>query len=436
MELSTAQLATWWGQFHDPLLSAMVSQALSQNLDLATALARVGQARAAAQAAGAQLYPTVDLTASASRQRQSLQSPLGSLARDFPGYDRNQKELSAGAVASWELDLAGGLRRGAEAASAAAEAEAAAHSGTRISVVAEVVDTYVQVRGYQARLAVADDQINTDQQLLELVKLRQRLGDADEREASQADALLKQALASVPLLRIGLEAQLNRLDVLLGQQPGTGASQLAKGSAIPEAPPVAASISPTEVLRRRPDVISAERRLAATNARIGQSLAEYYPQVSLSGALGFDSITGHHLFTSNALQPSIAGLVRWRLFDFGKIDAEVAAAKGADAEALAQYRQAVLLAAEDVENALLALTQTELRRDQLAEQVQALTRARNLSETAYKAGAIPLTDVLNANRELLFARDSLNATQASAAQAAVRVYRAIGGGWDRNSVVL
>lgn len=425
-----AELALWWNDFHDPALTTVVSRALAQNLDLAASMARVEQARAAARAAGAQLYPTVDFDGSATRQRQSLQSPLGALGRNLPGYDRNQKELTAGASASWEIDLAGGLRRGAAAAGAEAQAAEALHAGTRVTVVAEAADAYMQIRGYQARLKVAGDQIDTDERLLALVNLRRRLGDVDEREVAQAQALLKQARASVPPLRIGLESQLNRLDVLMGDQPGTGVVRLAAVSAIPTLAPVSGSIAPSDVLRRRPDIIAAERRLAATNERIGQAIADYYPKVSLSGALGFDSISGQHMFTSDAFQPSIGGLVRWRLFDFGKIDAEVAQAKGANAQALAEYRLAVLKACEDVENALVTLSQTEQRNQELVGEVDALSRARDLSETAYKAGAIPLTDVLDANRQLLDARDGLSSTQADSARAAVSLFRAIGGGWE------
>jgi NodT family efflux transporter outer membrane factor (OMF) lipoprotein len=429
-QTASPELATWWTGFHDPVLVSIVNQALAQNLDLAASLARVEQSRAAARGAGAELYPTLDFDGSATRQRQSLQSPLGSLGRNLPGYDRNQKELVAGTQASWEIDLAGGLRRGAAAARAQAEAAEAEHAGTRISVVAEAADAYMQIRGYQARLAVANEQVSTDERLLALVSLRQRLGDADEREAAQAQALLKQARASIPLLRIALEAQFNRLDVLMGNQPGTGAAQLATVVSIPELPTVRNSIAPADVLRRRPDIIAAERRLAAANERIGQAVADYYPKVSLSGALGFDSISGQHMFTGSAFQPSIGGLVRWRLFDFGKIDAEVAQARGADAQSLAEYRLAVLRACEDVENALIARSQTEVRNDELSGEVTALTRARDLSESAYKSGAITLTDVLDANRELLTARDALNATQADSARAAVSLFRSIGGGWD------
>jgi NodT family efflux transporter outer membrane factor (OMF) lipoprotein len=266
------------------------------------------------------------------------------------------------------------------------------------------------------------------------VRVRRRAGAATEREIAQADALLKQARTIVPTLRIQLEAQLNRLDVLMGAQPGTYAKELSQPAAIPGIPSIDDSSQPVDVLRRRPDVIAAERRLAASNERIGAALSDYYPKISISGLLGVDSITSGDLFTSRAFQPAVTGGLRWRLFDFGKVDAEVADARGANAQALAQYRQTVLKAAEDVENAFTALSQTEARRHEVEDEVAALTKSRDLSERAYKAGAITLTDVLDADRELLFARDDLDGTRADAARAAVTTFRALGGGWKVDAV--
>ncbi|AJK45793.1 efflux transporter outer membrane subunit [Burkholderia plantarii] len=425
-----APLDAWWTGFHDPMLVTIVDRALAQNLDLAAALARVQQARAAASGAGAELLPTFDLEGAATDQHQSELSPTGSLARAFPGYSRNQREYTLGGAASWEIDLAGGLRRNAAAAANEAQAAEADRLGTRVSVAADAADAYLQVRGFQARLAVANDQIATDAQLLELVKARRHAGAADEREVAQADALLRQARALVPTLRTSLVAQLNRLDILMGAQPGTYASQLAVPGEIPGIPSIDASATPTDVLRRRPDVIAAERRLAASNERIGAALSDYYPKLSISGLLGFDSINAGQLFTARAFQPTVTAGLRWRLFDFGKVDAEVKSARGANAEALAQYRQAVLKAAEDVENAFVTLAETQTRRVELDAEVASLTRARDLSQKAYKAGAITLTDVLDADRQLLGARDDLDATRSDAARAAVSVFRALGGGWS------
>jgi NodT family efflux transporter outer membrane factor (OMF) lipoprotein len=421
-------LDRWWTGFNDPVLTRIVERALAQNLDLAASLARVRQARAAAQAAGAQLLPTVDLNAHVSVQHQSLESPIGAIGRHLPGYARDQQDYDVGAAASWEIDLFGGLRLGSEAARAEAQAAEAAGYGTRISVAADAADAYFQLRGDQARLAVAQRQVETDTHLLDLVHQRRVSGIGNDRETAQAEALLEQAKTTIPPLQIDLEAQFNRLDVLMGAQPGTYAAELANATEIPDIPGIPPT-GPLDMLRRRPDVIAAERAVAAANARIGVALSEYYPKISLSGLLGVESLSTQKLFSAAAFQPAATGALRWRLFDFGKVDAEVAASRGRDAEALAQYRATVLHAAEDVENAFTGLVQTEKRTGSLQAQVASLARARDLSQQSYGAGAIALTDVLDADRQLLAAQDDLARNRADAAREAVRSYRALGGGW-------
>ena len=222
---------------------------------------------------------------------------------------------------------------------------------------------------------------------------------------------------------------MNRLDVLLGVQPGTLAAEMQAPRQIPDVPNMSADDSPVEVLRRRPDVIAAERHLAASNARIGQTLSEYYPKISLAGVLGYESSLPRDLFKAATFQPQgVAGL-RWRVFDFGKVSAEVAQAKGAKAEALAHYQKAVLHAAEEVEDAFTSLVQLEAHRQELLVEVAALTRARDASQDAYRGGVIALTDVLDADRQLLAAQDELAQTRADSARAAVGTFRALGGGW-------
>jgi len=429
--LPAPKLDIWWTGFNDPMLETIVQRALDQNLDLQAAIARVAQSRAAAQAAGAALLPTIDANTSYTAEHQSTQSPLGALASAFPNYSRDQKEYVVGATASWEIDLAGGLRRAHSAARDEEEAAEANQLGTRITVAADAADAYLQILGLQMRLAVAQNQIDTDAHLLELVQARVQAGAATPREVAQAEALLRQARASIPVLRIGLEAQLNRLDVLMAAQPGTYAAELSTNAgAIPDIPAIGTNDQPIDVLRRRPDIIAAERHLAATSEEIGVAISDYYPKISLSGALGFDSITSNHFLSAKSFQPVGTGALQWRLFDFGKVDAEVKQARGANAEALAQFRQAALKATEDVEDAFITLSQTELRVRELEQEVTALTRARDLSEKAYRAGSITLTDVLDADRQLLGSRDDLDATRADAARAAVRTFRALGGGWD------
>ena len=423
-------LDRWWLGFNDPELTALIQRALEQNLDLAAAVARVQQARAVVLSARSALLPSADATATAQVERQSRENQFGSLETTIPGFNPYEKEFIVGATANWEVDVFGGLRRQLGAARNELEAASASHAVTRITVAADVADAYLQVRGFQARIAVAENQVDTDAQLLHLVEVRYRLGQSDAREVAQANALLKQARASVPDLRINLEAELNRLDVLLGAQPGTYAQELVAPAEIPEIPAISASDPPVDILRRRPDVIAAERQLAASSERIGAALADYYPKISLSGVLGFDSQSISHLFDSRAFQPIGTGTVSWRLFDFGRVNAEVKQARGANAEALAVYRQTLLTAAEDVENALIGLSQTEIHAVETQAEVDALTRARDLSEKAYKAGAITLTDVLNANQQLLTARDDLYVNRANAARAAVRTFRSLGGGWE------
>ena len=422
-------LETWWEGFNDPVLSRLVQRARDQNLDLAAALARVQQARAAAREAGAQLLPTFDLNGQATRIHQSLESPTGQIASHLPGFNRNQSIYDAGLGAVWELDLFGGLSRGKEAASAEADAAIAEQVGTRISVTADAADAYLRIRGDQARIAFAEQQVATDERLLELVRQRSVRGLAAVREVAQSEALLSQARASLQPLRIDLEAQLNRLDLLLGVQPGTSAAELQTPGDIPAVPGVSANDRPLEVLRRRPDVIAAERHLAASNARIGQALAEYYPKVSLAGMLGYESSHPSDLFKAATFQPQAVGGLRWRVFDFGKVSAEVAQARGANAEALARYQQAVLRAAADVENAFTSLVQLEAHQQELLSEVAALRRARDASQDAYQGGVIALTDVLDADRQLLITQDELAQTRADAARAAVGTFRALGGGW-------
>ena len=429
-ELSAPPVETWWTGFHDPVLTQIVERALAQNLDLAAAMARVDQARQVAREAGAQMLPTGAATGSVTPLRQSLNSPIGAIGRNLPGYDRNQTLYDADVGAQWEVDLFGGLHRGAEAARDEAEAAEAQQLGVRVSVVAEAADAYFQARGDQARLTIAQTQVETDKRLLELVRLRFSRGASAEKEVAQAEALLAQARTNIPPLRTALEAQLNRLDVLMGAQPGTYAAELARPAEIPGAPAIPPGQSASDLLRRRPDIVAAERRLAASNARIGVAVAEYYPKVSLSALLGFESLSSGQLFNSASFQPEATAGLRWRLFDFGRVDAEVKQADSANSQALLSYRQTILRATEDVENAFMALAQLELQTHDLRDEVDALARARDASQESYLAGASSLTDVLDADRQSLEAQDELARTRADTDRAAVMTFRALGGGWE------
>src|SRR5207249_3187526 len=335
--LPAPPLDQWWTGFHDPELTRIVKRTLDQNLDLAAAMTRVQQAHAAARGAGAQRLPSGNLYASTTSLYQSTESMTGRLASHAPGYNRSQNYYDLGFMASWETDLFGGLKKGAQAATAEAQAAEASHTGTRITVAAEAADAYMQVRGAQARLNFAKDQIATDSHLVELVQQRRDAGVASDRELAQA-------------------------------------------------------------------------------------LAEYYPKLSLSGIVGSQALAPAHLFEQQGFQPvSVVGL-RWRLFDFGRVASEVAQARGANAEALLQYRSSVLHAAEDVEDAFSLLVQSENRRNEILREIDELQRVRDRSEESYAAGVIGLTDVLDADRHLLVAKDELAVARESAARAAVGSY--------------
>jgi NodT family efflux transporter outer membrane factor (OMF) lipoprotein len=423
-------LDTWWEGFKDPQLTRIIQRSIDQNLDLAASLTRVEQARAAAKEAGARLKPSGAAYAQSSSFRQSLDSQVGRVAGGLPSFTRNQSYLDLGVPASWEIDLFGGLRAGVEAASAEVQAAEAERLGIRVSVAAEAADAYLQIRGVQARLTFAQEQIVTDQHLLDLVSQRRAAGISNDREQAQAEALLAQAKATVPPLAIILEAQLNRLDVLMGVQPGTYAAELKDPEEIPLGPSITSLSEPAELLRRRPDIIAAERRIAASNARIGQALAEYYPKLSLAGVLGSESRSSvRDLFRDRGFQPSVVAGLRWRLFDFGRVDAEVKLAKGVNAEAILRFRASVLHATEEVEDSFSLLAQSEVRAEEILGEIVALQRARDRSQEAYTAGVIALTDVLDADRQLLVARDDLAFAKESAARAAVGCFRALGGGW-------
>ncbi|MBB5404779.1 efflux transporter outer membrane subunit [Paraburkholderia youngii] len=428
---ATADLVTWWTAFGDPQLTRFVALALEQNLDLAQASARVAQARAALGAANAALLPSGNVSGQAARVYQSVETPLGRVLNSTPGFDRYGNEYEANLSASWELDVFGGLRRGREAALAEYEASEAGAAATRLAVAAQTADIYISIRGLQARLNVARRQVQTQQDLLSTINLLYGKGLAAELQVRQAEGALAQVQASVPVLETGLDAAMNALDVMLGAQPGVHRAELLEAGDIPAPPQIGATGSPRELLRRRPDLIVAERQLAASNARIGVAIAEYYPKVSLSGLIGSaTSVASGNLFTSGASQAAGVLGLRWRLFDFGRINAQISQAKGQEAEMLAAYRLAALHATEDVENAFSALVKREEQAAALTQGVDSLGRARAASFAAYQKGVVSLIEVLQADDSLLRTSDARVQAQTESARAAVAAFRALGGGWQ------
>ncbi|ALI10413.1 MULTISPECIES: efflux transporter outer membrane subunit [Pseudomonas] len=425
------RLTTWWEGFGDPVLTDFITRALEQNLDLAQASARVVQARAGLGAANAALLPSGNISGQAARAYQSVETPLGQVLDSNPGYDRYGNTYSMDLGASWELDVFGGLRRGREAALAEYQASEAGAAATRLAVAAQTADIYITLRGLQARLGIANHQVKTQQDLLEKVQLLYSKGLAASYQVRQTEGALAQVQATVPVLQTGLDAAMNALDVMLGTPPGTHRPQLTETGSIPLPPQISEMGTPADLLRRRPDLIVAERRLAASNARIGEAVAEYYPKFSLSALLGSaTTVSAGHLFSGGASQASGALGLRWRLFDFGRINAQIDQAKGQEAEALAAYRQSALRATEDVENALSALVNREAQATTLTAGEASLNEARRSSFIAYQKGTASLIDVLNADETLLQASDARAQARTESARAAVAAFRALGGGWQ------
>jgi NodT family efflux transporter outer membrane factor (OMF) lipoprotein len=425
-----AELSAWWRGFNDPVLDRLVDRALAQNLDLAQADARVTQARAGLRAATAALLPSGDVEASAARAHASTQTPMGRLLGATPGFDRDGSLYEADLGASWEIDVFGGARRDQEAARAEYQAAEIDVAAARLAIAAQTADAYMVIRGLQARLDVAREQVVTQRRLLETVRLQHANGVAAALQLHQAEGVLAQTQAGVPVLEDGLEAAMNALDVLLGAQPGTLRAELSTPAPTPRSPSLRDAGGPADLIRRRPDLVVAERRLRASNARIGSALSEYYPKFSLSGLVGTATTASGTAFEGSASQAQGVLGLRWRLFDFGRVGAEVKAARGQNAEALAAYQQSVLRATEDVEDAFSTLVKREDQERTLAAGETALSQAREASEAAYKGGVVSLVEVLDADTRLLAVRDARAQARTEAARAAVRSFRALGGGWD------
>lgn len=426
-----ASFAVWWEGFNDPLLSRLVSDALAKNLDIARVSARMAQARAGLGAATAALLPSGNVSGQASRAYQSVETPLGQVLSATPDYNRYGNAYETNLNAGWEIDVFGGLRRGRQSALADYQASEAGVAATRLAVAAQTADIYITLRGLQARLAIAEAQVRTRQELLEKVQLLHSKGVAPEYQVRQSEGELAQVQATVPELLTGIDAAMNALDVMLGTPAGTHRTELTSAGTIPQAPLITSTGTPGDLLRRRPDIIVAERHLAASSARIGVAISEYYPKFSLSALLGSaTAVSGDNLFSSGASQSAGVLGLRWRLFDFGRINAQIDQAKGQEAEALAAYRLSVLRATEDVENAFSALVNRENQTATLVKGEAALASARQSSFVAFRQGTASLIDVLHNDETLLQISDARAQEQTESARAAVAAFRALGGGWQ------
>ncbi|MCG8456124.1 MAG: efflux transporter outer membrane subunit [Holophagales bacterium] len=420
---TTPDLAAWWLRFGDPVLRDLVERALGGNLDLAAALARLEQARSLTAAEISGRYPTLDATGSATRASSSENAASSSAGVTLETY-------ALGLEAGWELDLWGRVRRTIESARGDLAAAAEDARGVLVSVAGSVGRAYVDLRGFEARLAIAEQNEKVQEQTLELVEARYESGLISQLDVVQARASLDETRATIPGLRRGVEGSRDRLAVLSGLPPGSLDAALGPTSTVPVPPAELDVGAPAELLRRRPDVRAAERRLAAATARIGVAEAELYPQLRLTGAIGFEATSPGDLLSGDSVGFSFGPSLRWNLFDTGRLRALVGFREAEAEENLLSYRATVLEAIREVEGALEALRSERQRLDALDSAAADYRQALELSRVRYRNGLVGFQTVLDAQRSLFAAEDALETSRIAIAATAVDLYRALGGGWD------
>ncbi|MEM6797785.1 MAG: efflux transporter outer membrane subunit, partial [Acidobacteriota bacterium] len=363
------------------------------------------------------------------RERASESTPEGALATagltDLE-MDRSSALLSA----SWEIDLFGGVRRAVEASDARVGGALEGRRGVQLALIAEVARSYVQLRGDQRRLALAEKNTALQGQTRRRVSDLARVGLGSNLDVSRASAQLAATRALAPPLRASIRAAGHRLGVLTGRSPSALLDRLLASSPAVDPPDLVPSGLPSDLLRRRPDVRAAERRLAAATAEIGVRTADLYPRFFLTGGGGLGSTRFADLFESGSRTFSIGPRVTWPIFQGGRIRAGIAAAEADRDIRWAEYRQAVLLAVEDVENALVAYAEEELRRRALAEAAAESARAVTLATVVYDKGLESFLTVLDAERSLVEVEDRLAASETAVVLRLVGVYAALGGGWE------
>jgi NodT family efflux transporter outer membrane factor (OMF) lipoprotein len=429
-------LAQWWRQLGDAQLDQLINKALTANLDLHSATSRLQQARATRNQTEAELYPTLKASGNAS-QREVNSSTNGAQATGANigagigsggiGSTVNGATYSPGLDASWEIDIFGGIRRGIEAATADEAAIEAKLHNVRVSLVAEVARNYVELRAYQRRLAIAKDNLSSQSETAQITEWRYQAGLVNASDVEQAITSREQTRAGIPDLEVGLRSADNRLAVLLGLNPGDLREQLAEAKELPGLPTNLATGIPADVLRQRPDLISAERTLAAETARVGQKLAKRFPSLNLSGSLSWYTFASAGM---SATIQSISASLGATLFDAGRLRAAVDIQSAVQEQALVSYQNSVLTALEEVENALKSYAAGHER---VAARRAAADSARNAAQLAhqlYQSGLADFQSVLVSERTRLSAEDNLATAEAGLRTSLISLYKALGGGWQ------
>jgi NodT family efflux transporter outer membrane factor (OMF) lipoprotein len=420
-----AALATWWKTLDDPILDQLIEQALARNKTAKQAYASVVEARARRGIAAGGFFPTLDASASGSRAKSDAR-----VSDPDVGLSGGTDEIyTAGLDSIWELDLFGGQRRTFQAANAQLGATEADLRDVLVTLLGDVALSYLDVRTAQSRLTYAEKNLEAQRGVLDITQWRSAAGLATVLEVEQAQSNYQQTRAGIPTLQTGLVQAMNRLSVLTGDPPGSLEATLAERKPIPVVPLEIAAGVPADVLRRRPDIRSAERRLAAQTAEVGVATAALYPSLSLSGSITLQALTASdlpHGFRTDRLGLSL----NLPIFRGGALRQNVNAQNALVDQALAAYEATVLAAYEEVENALTASTNEHLRHDALQLGVDSARRASELALTQYNSGLVDFQTVLDADRTLLALEDSLAVSDGEVTANLVRLYKALGGGWS------
>ncbi|ESY64024.1 MULTISPECIES: efflux transporter outer membrane subunit [Mesorhizobium] len=418
-----AQLSKWWQRLRDPELNALVEEAVAGNLDVATARAKIREARASYRQSVATLLPSADGSGSATRNRAAATS---SGTTTSTSYDQYQ----AGFDASWELDLFGANRRHVEAASYGLDASEENLRSILLTLVGDVGSNYVQARGYQTRIALARRSAASQRQTAELTRMMALAGTATAADVAKAMGQASGTEAEIPTLETSYAQAVHRLSVLTGRPPAALAERLKRAKPIPTPRlPIPTGI-PADLLLARPDVRMAEWQYAQYTAKIGQAEAARYPSVSLTGDISTTALKLGELGKNSTIGWSFGPSLSVPLFNGGQLKAAVDVARAQRDQYFIAYKASVLTALEDVENALVSLAQERIRNGKLASSTKAYTDAAQLERTLYKAGEASLLDVLDAERSAYSAEDSLLQSRVSIATDYMALNKALGGGWD------
>ena len=422
----------WWKNFGDSTLDALVAQALKSAPNLAEARARVREARALQGIAGAGRFPTADATGEYARNLGSDNVPTGVPPGGLgPGIHSNLWQ--AGFDASWEIDIFGGIRRSIEAADANFQAVAEDRADVTLTLLAEVARDYIDLRGAQRRIEVARKNLAIEQDLLALTQSLLAAGLAPQQDLLRAEAQVRDIQAAIPTFETDERAAAYRIAALIDRPFTEVSAELSVPRPIPQSASEVPVGLPSELLKRRPDVRAAERRIAAANARIGIAQADLYPHFSLTGVAGLESLSFSSFGNASSGYYQIGPGITWRIFDAGKIRFQVQAESARTAVATAAYERTVLEAFRDVETALVSYANTKVRRNELAAESAADTQATDIARLLYKRGVESFLPVLDAERSLYAADDALAQSERDSALALIALHKSLGGGWPSAS---